>query len=630
MPAPADAPDAPRAPHTRHSSSESDNPRSLAADTSTGEPAERGQQLRRSQALAAVAREVAGLDEPAQWANRAVAAVASATGWSRVFLFRRDNATGALRLLGSRGATAQQVRESATLNPDGPSVSALAVRRGEPVVVGQTEVPPNVAVNARRHGLVSYVALPLVARGRALGSLTLIDSAPRGVAEDELEFLQAIAHGIAAGLENARLYAEAEAARLWLRTIFNQMADGVLVLDPQGRVVERNATVNQMFGGEIPLGATPEERRKLFDLRRADGTPMPPEEHPSAVALTTGQPVTNVQMQVVHRDGAQRELSASASPLHDESGRLLGAVTVLRDVTELRRLERAKDSFLSVASHELRTPLTPLKGLTQILLRQLERAGASGAVDRDRIERYLRTMDGQVDRLAGLVNDLLDVSRIRTGRMQLRPESVDLVMLTRGVLERFAAIAPVEIVAPGADGSPRTTDRGRPSAAPAQRSEGGLEMPGSGVVERVAAAVIEPADEREARQIRLEVRVPSLGSTWDPARLEQVITNLVANSIKYSPAGGTITVVLERREAPDGAMAHLAVHDPGIGLPPEQIVDLFQPFARLANAPAESFGGLGLGLYISHDIVQRHGGQIWAESPGAGKGSTFHVALPLE
>src|SRR5207302_1155259 len=106
-----------------------------------------------------------------------------------------------------------------------------------------------------------------------------------------------------------------------------------------------------------------------------------------------------------------------------EAGRLLGAVTVLRDVTELRRLERAKDSFLSVASHELRTPLTPLKGLTQILLRHLERVHGGSQLDLDRLERYLRTMDGQVDRLTGLVNDLLDVSRIRGGRVTLRPET---------------------------------------------------------------------------------------------------------------------------------------------------------------------------------------------------------------
>src|SRR6266542_990037 len=328
--------------------------------------------------------------------------------------------------------------------------------------------------------------------------------------------------------------AESGAAGLWLRTIFNQMADGVLVLDPQGRVMERNAAANRLIGDEIPLGATPDERRELFDLRRPDGSPLPPDERPSAVALATGQPVTNIQMQVVHRDGTLVELSASAAPLHDDSGRLMGAVTVLRDVTELRRLERAKDSFLSVASHELRTPLTPLKGLTQILLRQLERAGADGEVDRDRIARYLRTMDGQVDRLAGLVNDLLDVSRIRTGRMQLRPEPVDLVALTRAVLERFAAIAPVELVAPE---SARDPDAAVEAGQSAPETTRGLDVPGSGVVERVAAAAaIEPSEDGAPRQIRFRPRMPSLVGTWDPARLEQVITNLVANSIKYSPA----------------------------------------------------------------------------------------------
>jgi signal transduction histidine kinase len=108
-----------------------------------------------------------------------------------------------------------------------------------------------------------------------------------------------------------------------------------------------------------------------------------------------------------------------------------------------------------------------------------------------------------------------------------------------------------------------------------------------------------------------------------------VITNLIANSIKYSPAGGTIALTVDRLDGKGDPVAHLAVRDSGIGIPPEQIADLFQPFARLGNAPPESFGGLGLGLYISHDIVQRHGGRIWAESLGPGQGATFHVTLPL-
>src|SRR5207302_7695311 len=141
---------------------------------------------------------------------------------------------------------------------------------------------------------------------------------------------------LATGLSNAQLYSDAESSRLWLRTIFNQMADGVLVLDPQGSVVDSNAAAARLIGGPIPPGATAAQRLELFDVRCPDGTPMPAEERPSAVAFATGATVSNIPMLVVHPDGVQVELSASASPLHDEDGRLLGAVTVLRDVTELR------------------------------------------------------------------------------------------------------------------------------------------------------------------------------------------------------------------------------------------------------------------------------------------------------
>ena len=240
---------------------------------------------------------------------------------------------------------------------------------------------------------------------------------------------------------------------------------------------------------------------------------------------------------------------------------------------------RAKDDFLSVASHELRTPLTPLKGLAQSLLRHIDRSGESQEpVDLDRIARALRTIDGQVDRLSELVDDLLDVSRIRTGRLELRRAETDLVEIAATVLERFEY------------GGSSATPRARPV-------------------------------------LRLVREVERLSGHWDAARLEQVVTNLVANAIKYGPPGGEVIVTVGPAVGRDG-WATLSVRDRGIGIPIGQIKELFGPFARLRNASAEQFGGLGLGLYISRDIVERHGGMIWAESPGPGEGSTFHVLLP--
>jgi len=400
---------------------------------------------RHTDALAQVAQAVARVGTPEEWGLRVVTAVAHATGWSRVFIFRL--AGSQLRLVAAHGITPEQERESQTLALDGPSLSAQAVQRGQPLVFRRADIGEASLVNVRRLALARYAVFPLIARGRVFGSLTLLDARKTAVSDAEVAFLQAVADTTATGLESTELYATVETA------------------------------------------------------------------------------------------------------------------------------SREKDNFLTVASHELRTPLTPLKGLTQLMLRNMERARETGQpVDLARVERYLRSMDGQVTRLAGLVNDPLDVSRLRTGRLKLRLEETDLAALTATVLERFEA-------------TEHHTFRFTPPAQP--------------VVGR-----------------------------WDAARLEQVVTNLVTNAIKYTPSGGEVHVAVGPAHGKD-QWAHIGVRDSGIGIPSGQIEELFRPFHRLTNAPAEHFGGLGLGLYISHDIVERHGGRIWAESPGPGEGTSFHVMLPL-
>jgi two-component system, OmpR family, phosphate regulon sensor histidine kinase PhoR len=562
-----------------------------------------GRQLHRSQALAAVARAVARIESPAEWGARAVVAVEEATGWHRLFLFRLGK--HALETIAARGITPEEERRSSRRSLDGLSLSALAVRRRAPIVVGRIKLPTEVAQHIGDQGIRSYAVFPLMARGRIHGTLTLLDTGERVVDDEEFDFLRAVADALAVGMAREELYATAEASRLRLRAIFEQMADGVLVFDPQGRFVEANAVATRL----VPEVATDEGNAfssERLDVRHVDGSPMPVQDRPSATALRSGKPVVNQNLLVVRPDGTRLELSASAAPVYDDSGQLLGAVTTLRDVTELRRLERAKDTFLSVASHELRTPLTPLKGLTQSLLRQFERADATGtSPDMVRVRRYLRTMDGQVDQLAGLVNDLLDVSRIRTGRLQLNLAEVDLVALVNSVLARFEAIAETQVISPAGSRSDHS--------APA-RPVGETERLSAGAAHHI---------------VRFQPGSPELIGQWDAARLEQVITNLVANSLKYTPAGGEIDIILWQETSEADPQAHLAVHDPGIGIPPEQLSELFLPFHRLANAPAEHFGGLGLGLYISGDIVARHGGRIWAESAGHGQGATFHVVLPL-
>jgi signal transduction histidine kinase len=234
-----------------------------------------------------------------------------------------------------------------------------------------------------------------------------------------------------------------------------------------------------------------------------------------------------------------------------------------QEIAERRRAGEARDEFLSVAAHELKTPLTSLKGFVQVLLRQAERGQAA---DPARLTRSLRTIDEQSQKLARLVTQLLDVSRIDAGRLGLEARGTDLVRL---------------------------------------------------VADAVAAART-----RSARHA-LALRAPASLTAWvDPLRLEQVLTNLLENATKFSPGGGPVEVRVWR----EGRQARVAVSDRGPGVPPDQRGRLFQRFFQARGS--ERMGGMGLGLYISRQIVELHGGRLTAEFPRAG-GTRMVVALPL-
>jgi PAS domain S-box-containing protein len=227
---------------------------------------------------------------------------------------------------------------------------------------------------------------------------------------------------------------------------------------------------------------------------------------------------------------------------------------------ESRRAVALRDEFLSVASHELKTPLTALKLTFDMLRRALE--GAPG----EEIARKLAAMGRQQERLVGLVDQLLDVSRLSERRVELRPERVDMAALVRDTAARFE--------------------------------------------EPVARA-----------RATLTVEAPeSLAGEWDPLRLEQIVTNLLSNAVKYG-GGSPIRVRVEDR----GETARLVVEDGGIGIAPDDRERIFRRFERAV--PERSYGGLGLGLYIVHEAVRAHGGRISVDG-APGRGTTFTVDLP--
>jgi PAS domain S-box-containing protein len=286
-------------------------------------------------------------------------------------------------------------------------------------------------------------------------------------------------------------------------------------------------------------------------------------------SVRTGQPF-EVQLRLLRQsDQCHRWFLGRAVPERNERGRITGWIITATDIDAqkqaeeaLARASAAKDAFLAAASHELRTPLAAAKMQVQLARRKYGHELTDGP------RRVLEGMDRQVDRMTKLVSDLLDVSRLLTGRLSLEVESFDLVPLLRAGCERLQALS---------------------------------------------------------SEHRLQVELPEqLLMRGDSGRIEQVVTNLVSNAIRYSPQGGTVELCAWE----EGGEVALRVRDDGIGIPAEKLALIFERFGQAHGA---RYGGLGLGLTISQGIIEQHGGRIWAESEGVeGKGSTFHVRLPID
>ena len=260
--------------------------------------------------------------------------------------------------------------------------------------------------------------------------------------------------------------------------------------------------------------------------------------------------------------------AADQAFLQDLADRAALALDNARLYGEAREALAARDQFLLIAAHELRTPVAGVRGYAQLLQRQRAR----GRLAPERLARALEAIEAGTARLDRLTEDLLDVSRLRTGRLALRARPLDLAAFAAEAVGRYR-------------------DR------------------------------LDPRHD-----LAVEATAGPCPVLADADRLEQVLTNLLDNAAKYSPEGGVIRVTV----GSEGDGVGLRVRDAGIGLPPDALEVIFQPFGRARNAADLQIPGLGLGLYICRDIVERHGGRIWAESPGEGQGTTIHVWLPAE
>jgi PAS domain S-box-containing protein len=416
---------------------------------------------------------------------------------------------------------------------------------------------------------------PLIANGQFRG-LMVLASSKEGVYDDGHEQLfRNFLSQVATAIGNAEVYRLISQQAQELGQMFRQqqeqatereailtsIADGVVVNDVEGNIILVNPAAERILGvSEKDLLS-----QNFNDLFSAFGS-QGEEEAVAAMErlLNTSVPEAAKSFKI-NLEADNRVIHALLSPVLSLRGDFMGVVTIFRDVTKEVEADRAKSEFVSTVSHELRTPMTAIKGYTDLL-----HAGAAGPINDDQ-KRFLTTIKSNTDRLTALINDLLDISRMETGRIRFEPR-------------------------------------------PLQVGE---------VVADVVNVLAGPAEDKHL-SLNYEVAAGLPDVLGDRDRLNQVLTNLVGNAIRYTPDGGEIDVkvyLVERAVRVD-------VRDTGIGIAPEDMAHLFERFYRADHPLVQETRGTGLGLSIVKMFVEMHGGRIWVESE-PDEGSTFTFILPI-
>lgn len=495
----------------------------------------------------------------------------------------------ALTIGAQRGLPASYLETQHTI-PVADAPCEEAVRYGQPVR------RPLIAESGEEllidHGLSSCVYLPLLAGGTVVGVVSLYGDSALSERVD-VPALMTMGNLIGFAIANVVIYQDSQIERRKFVAAINSIAEGVALCDGQGRIVLANELARGLLAREVPPEQLHETKMPdFYAIRDLEGAPIPLDHLPLARALS-GEAFHDYRVLLREAGDQDAVISFSGAPVSNDEGAIEGAMVIFRDITASQRIERAKDDFLAVAAHELRSPLAAVRGYADLLVRREQRRSEEDSTEL----RGLTILAQQVTHMLRMVDNILDVSRLDAGQFNLQLQQVNLVSLTEQVLEQQ-----------------------RPAAGD--------------------------------RDLLLETEDQELVVVGDPLRLRQVVTNLVGNAIRYSPAGTMICVGLAtlradrlaaqhpaygarrlatltlRSGAPDlnEKLAIVSVQDQGAGISEEQLGRLFSRYSRGRDRHGE---GLGLGLYLSREFVMRHGGNIWAESR-EGHGSTFYVALPFD
>ncbi|OHB22740.1 MAG: hypothetical protein A2939_03970 [Parcubacteria group bacterium RIFCSPLOWO2_01_FULL_48_18] len=344
--------------------------------------------------------------------------------------------------------------------------------------------------------------------------------------------------------------------------LLSSIGEGMVATDKEGAVIKVSKSLETMFGwkSEDLLGKSVFECIRLADEKN---DAVPKDNNPLQRALTAGAATSDPDIFCIRKDGTRFPSSITVSPVI-LGGKTIGAIALIRDITQEKELDRAKSEFVSLASHQLRTPITGIKWAVEYLL---DVKGVSEQESRTYLDRIERTTKN----LSNLVEAMLDVSRIETGRMAVIPTPFDAIEFIREYVNEYGVIAAKKNVSLGFTK--------HPEALPV-------------VTDRIA--------------------------------LQNVVQSLVSNALEYTPENGRVELSLEKRDH----TFLVTVADTGIGIPREEQEKIFKKFGRASNAARMKASGTGLGLYLVAQVVKLLDGKVWFKS-GEHDGTTFFVELPL-
>ena len=473
---------------------------------------------------------------------------------------------------------------------DFPGVSAQ-----ELAVVADLDAPDDLAslqreMSSEATTIGDFLNIPLTVESRIIGILSLFDEHEGTFDTDLLQLTTMIADYAAVALENVRLrerqralWEEAEHERNRLELIISSIAEGLLITNANGVITSLNSSAQHLFSlAEVDLQQKPHTSLRQLAVSTKVNWLLDFAEIVDQVLA--GNVVMNKELTAgTHSDTVPLTLSISAAPLYDANQNIIhpiGVVAVLNDITSIKQIEKLKDEFVSIVSHELRTPLTAIKGYTQHLIRRIERRlretrqkqqsvhPHTGELPESYDLRSLHIVQSETEHLERLVSDLLDLSRVQWGELDLQYSSFYLA----DVLNERVRLA------------------------------------------RISA---------EQHTIDLDIQTQDSRIVADQLRVGQVFGNVLDNAIKFSPPGKQVKVILQEKD--DEYL--ISVIDQGIGISPESIDHIFERFYRIRNIANRQYTGIGMGLFVAKVIVEAHGGSIGFNSNQDG-GSTFYFTLP--